>query len=272
MLQEPTRLGVLGWPVAHSRSPAMQNAALAAVGLDAWRYQLLPVPPALFMETVSALPGAGFRGANVTIPHKHAALAVATAPTERARAIGAANTLLFEPDGAIRADNTDAPGDDRLAAVPGRRSPSARPRGGGECTGRRMGAHRRGRGHRLCVEPHRRPGRALVQRAGRDSRARRPARGCPHPLYVQWAGRSGTRRFKHVPVTADDLDRYECVVDFVYTKPAHAGTALVEAARARSIPVVDGFDLLVAQGALAFEQFTSRPAPTELMRAAARGH
>ena len=79
MPPEPTRLGVLGWPVAHSRSPAMQNAALAAVGLDGWRYQLLPVPPALFMETVRALPIAGFRGANVTIPHKHDALAVATA-------------------------------------------------------------------------------------------------------------------------------------------------------------------------------------------------
>ena len=116
MPPEPTRLGVLGWPVAHSRSPAMQNAALAAVGLSGWRYQLLPVPPALFIETVRALPSAGFRGANVTIPHKHAALAAATAPTERARAIGAANTLLFEPDGAIRADNTDAPG--LIASLP----------------------------------------------------------------------------------------------------------------------------------------------------------
>ena len=77
--------------------------------------------------------------------------------------------------------------------------------------------------------------------------------------------------FKHVPVTADGLDRYECVVDFVYTNPAHAGTALVQAARAHSIPSVDGFELLVAQGALSFEQFTGRPAPVELMRDAARG-
>ena len=98
---ERTRLGVLGWPVAHSRSPQIQNAALAAVGLEHWRYQLLPIPPELFEETVRALPAAGFRGANVTIPHKQAALALADAPTDRARAIGAANTLTFE-GGTIR--------------------------------------------------------------------------------------------------------------------------------------------------------------------------
>ena len=61
-----TRLGVLGWPVAHSLSPALHNAALEAVGLSGWRYQLLPVPPELLAETVRALPEAGFRGANVT--------------------------------------------------------------------------------------------------------------------------------------------------------------------------------------------------------------
>ena len=82
------RLGVLGWPVAHSRSPAMHNAALAAPGLDGeLAYQLLPVPPEAFAETVRALPAAGFRGRNVTIPHKEAALALAddAPPTTRAR-------------------------------------------------------------------------------------------------------------------------------------------------------------------------------------------
>ena len=113
---QQTRLGVVGWPVAHSRSPAIQNAALEAVGLSDWRYQLLPVPPELFAETIPALPGAGFRGVNVTIPHKEAALAVATDPTPSAAAIGAANTLVFEPDGRIVADNTDAPG--LIAALP----------------------------------------------------------------------------------------------------------------------------------------------------------
>ncbi len=109
-----TYLGVCGWPVAHSRSPQMHNAALAAVGLRDWRYLRLPLPPDLFAEAVRALPAAGFRGVNVTIPHKEAALALADDATDAARAIGAANTLTFE-DGRIAADNTDAPG--LLAAI-----------------------------------------------------------------------------------------------------------------------------------------------------------
>ena len=76
-----TRLGVAGWPVAHSRSPAMHNAALAAAGLHDWRYLKLPLPPERFAETVRALPAAGFRGINVTIPHKEAALALADEAT-----------------------------------------------------------------------------------------------------------------------------------------------------------------------------------------------
>src|SRR5689334_23991173 len=91
--------GVLGWPVRHSRSPAMHEAGYAALGLDDWRYQLLPVPPELFEETVRGLPGAGFAGANVTIPHKQAALALADEATDSARAIGAANTLTFGAGG-----------------------------------------------------------------------------------------------------------------------------------------------------------------------------
>src|ERR1700736_4713982 len=110
------RLGVVGWPVAHSRSPAMHAAAFAALGLEGWRYQRLPVPPPLFAETVRALGPAGFRGVNVTIPHKRAALAVADTASPVAVAIGAANTLSFAPDGQISAENTDAPG--LLAALP----------------------------------------------------------------------------------------------------------------------------------------------------------
>ncbi len=56
------RLGILGWPVKHSGSPAMQNAALAQLGLNEWHYQRLPVPPEVFDETVGGLPAAGFCG------------------------------------------------------------------------------------------------------------------------------------------------------------------------------------------------------------------
>ncbi len=108
--QVMARLGVLGWPVAHSRSPAIHNAALAALGMHDWRYQRLPVPPPLFAETTRALGSAGFLGANVTIPHKQAALALASRASSAAREIGAANTLTFAADGTIAAENTDAPG------------------------------------------------------------------------------------------------------------------------------------------------------------------
>src|SRR5580692_6128894 len=104
------RLGVLGWPVAHSRSPAMHNAALRALGMEDWRYQALPVPEDLLIETVGAMGQLGFVGANVTIPHKRAALVLAEQASEAAKAIGAANTLMFAPDGTISAENTDAPG------------------------------------------------------------------------------------------------------------------------------------------------------------------
>jgi shikimate dehydrogenase len=100
--------GVLGFPVGHSRSPAMMNAAFADLGLE-WRYVRLPVPPERFAETVRALPGSGYRGANVTIPHKLAAHDLADELSDAARAIGAANTLVFE-DGRTFADNTDAGG------------------------------------------------------------------------------------------------------------------------------------------------------------------
>src|SRR5215218_8454496 len=103
-MKSAPRYGVLGWPVGHSRSPAMMRAA----GLE--RYQRLPVAPAVFADTVRALGAAGFRGANVTIPHKEAALALATTASDAAREIGAANTLSFGEDGSIAAENTDAPG------------------------------------------------------------------------------------------------------------------------------------------------------------------
>ena len=102
------RLAVLGHPVGHSRSPAMHNAAFAELGLgEEWSYEAIDVAPDAFEARVRAMPGEGFAGANVTVPHKGAALAVADELSETAREIGAANTLVFA-DGEIRAENTDA--------------------------------------------------------------------------------------------------------------------------------------------------------------------
>jgi shikimate dehydrogenase len=242
----------------------MHNAALAAAGLVGWRYQLLPVPPELFAETVAALPEAGFRGVNVTIPHKQAALALATHPTPRASAIGAANTLIFEPSGRIVADNTDAPG--LIAALPF--SPGGR-------TALVLGA---GGSARAVVW-------ALRDAGARDVRIwnRTPARA--HALAAELGGSPVDRAapadllvhctasgldplddaFKPLPIDADDVMSYECVVDLVY---GDTETPLVQAARARRVRVVAGREILVRQGALSFELFTGQAAPLELMRGA----
>jgi shikimate dehydrogenase len=241
-----TRLGVLGWPVGHSRSPAMQRAALRAVGLDGWAYQLLPVPPELFDETVRGLPGAGFVGANVTIPHKEAALALADGATPLASAIGAANTLTFT-DAGIEADNTDAPG---LLAAIGDPPESALVLGAGGSA--RAAVH-------------------ALAGAGCDVfvLARTPRRAADLPATVVERAVGAQALVNCTPVGLGDPDElpldpagYELVVDFVYRE---GGTALARAAGGR---VVDGLELLVAQGALSFTKWTGRQAPLDVMRAA----
>jgi shikimate dehydrogenase len=260
-----TRLGVLGWPVAHSRSPDMHNAALRQAGLRGWRYQLLPVSPELFEDVVRALPAAGFRGANVTIPHKLSALELADEPTPRAAAIGAANTLVFE-DGVIHADNTDAPA--LVEALPF--SPAGRSAvvlGAGGSARAAVWALLDAGAAEVRVW-NRTPARA--HRLGEDLSAIPVADVGPADLLVNCTSIGldvSNLAFKQLPLTADELVRYDCVVDFVYRDP---GTELVQAARERGVPVVDGIELLVRQGALSFERFTGHSAAVDAMRAAVR--
>jgi shikimate dehydrogenase len=100
--------GIIGWPVAHSRSPLLHNAWLARHRIDG-AYVPLPVAPADFATAVHGLRAAGLRGANVTIPHKEAAFALCTTLDEAANRAGAVNTLVFTPDG-IHGSNTDGAG------------------------------------------------------------------------------------------------------------------------------------------------------------------
>jgi shikimate dehydrogenase len=99
---------VLGWPISHSRSPALHGHWLARYGIRG-AYVPLAVPPERAEEAIRALPALGFAGANVTIPHKERALAVADEASDRAARIGAANTLVVR-DGRLYADNTDGYG------------------------------------------------------------------------------------------------------------------------------------------------------------------
>ncbi|HEV3379203.1 MAG TPA: shikimate dehydrogenase [Thermoleophilaceae bacterium] len=250
--------GVLGFPVAHSRSPAMMNAAFAELGLD-WRYVKLPVPPERFGETARALPASGFRGANVTIPHKLAAAALADELTPAAAAIGAANTLTFE-EGQVLADNTDAGG--LLDAL------------GEEVHGRRALVLGAGGAGRAAVWALREAGAdvAVWNRTGGRARelagelgvahAERPARHADVLVNATSLGLHG----EDLPARLE-LEPVEVVVDLVYGPEP---TALCRWAEQAGTRVVDGLEVLVRQGARSLEQWTGRPAPLDVMRRAAR--
>jgi shikimate dehydrogenase len=241
----------------------MHNAALAATGLDGWRYVRLPLPPELFVETVRALPAAGFRGVNVTIPHKEAALALADRASDAARAIGAANTLTFE-DGAIVADNTDAPG--LLAALP--EPPQGRTAlvlGAGGA-GRAAAWALRSAGAEVAIW-NRTPERARALAAELGVRAVDAPETADILVNCTSVGMDDPEAtFKALPLAADELRAGSLVVDMVYRT---GGTRLLDIARARGARVVEGLEILVGQGAASFERWTGIQAPREAMREAA---
>jgi shikimate dehydrogenase len=259
-----TRLGVAGWPASHSLSPVMQNAALREAGLDDWHYQRLPLPPELFEETVRALPRRGFRGINVTIPHKEAALVLADEPDETARAVGAANTLTFE-DGRILAANTDVTG---LKSLLGER-----------VKGRRalvLGAGGAGRAAVYALVQlgadvqvwNRTPARAVQvadELAAQAVKTPQPAQIVVNCTSVGLDGAPGA--LKELPLQVDTWHAGHLVVDMVYRV---GGTELVSTARSRGAEVIDGLEVLISQGAASFERWTGRTAPTQAMREAVR--
>jgi shikimate dehydrogenase len=241
----------------------MQNAALAALGLNEWTYQRLPVPPELFDETVRGLPGSGFAGANVTIPHKEAALALATEATPEAQAIGAANTLTFGGDGAIHADNTDG------AAIR-----SVLPDGGRALV---LGAGGSARAAVWALKEagaevtiwNRTPERAVA--LGEELGVWPWTADQPTDTLVNCTAvglDNADDPFANLPITPELLQRATLVVDLAYGPHE---TRLVKAAREAGIATVDGLEILVRQGALSLARWTGRDAPLDVMRDAVAG-
>jgi shikimate dehydrogenase len=279
------RLGVLGWPVSHSRSPAMHNAAFTALRMEGWRYQRLPVRPELFAETTRALGAAGFVGANVTIPHKQAALALADGASETARAIGAANTLTFAPDGRIDAENTDAPG--LIAALEcSPRDKSVLVLGAGGSARAAVWALREAGAREVSVwnRTHERAqalaaelrARAVKEPVSADLLVNCTSVGLERPAAELGVEAGAVERSAREPdtlnllgLTFDQVGEYSYVVDLVYREGAT--TPLLAAARRHGVPTLDGLEILVAQGALSFELWTGREAPLAAMRSAVRG-
>jgi shikimate dehydrogenase len=236
----------------------MMAAAFAELGLD-WRYLKLPVPPERFAETARALPSSGYRGANVTIPHKLAAHALADERTPAAAAIGAANTLTFE-DGRVFADNTDAGGllDAFGEEVHGR---TALVLGAGGA-GRAAVWALRDAGAEVAVW-NRTAERARELAAEMEvAHAERPGSGADVLVNATSLGLHG----EDLPAELEPAPA-AVVVDLVYGDEPTALCRWAEAAGAR---VVEGLEVLVRQGARSLERWTGRSAPLDAMRRAAR--
>jgi shikimate dehydrogenase len=269
------RLAVLGQPISHSRSPAMHAAALAELGLAGeWSYEAIEVTPARFRSRVRGMEGEGFVGANVTVPHKVAALELADQASQAARAIGAANTLSFR-GGRIIAENTDGTG--FLDALP------ARP------AGRRalvLGAGGAARavvwaliedGARVSIwnrTPERAEGIAAEFGASALGPSDEALATGDFDLLVNTTGVGmGTPApagpgldLKALHIHADAIDETQLVVDLAY---GPAPTELTRAAKERGATVVDGLEVLVRQGAASLRIWTGRDPPIETMRRAA---
>ena len=263
------RLAVLGHPVSHSRSPAMQTAALDALGLAGeWAYDAIDVEPDAFEERTRALPGEGFAGVNITIPHKEAALALADEASRAAREIGAANTLSFA-EGRIRAENTDATG--LVAALPA-------PVGGKTALVLGAGGSARAAawalaGEGASVSVWNRTGSRADELAGDlggevTAVSGDQARAGGYEVVVNCTaiGMHDEDPFEHLPIDPERFGPDILLVDLVY---AGSESRLVAEARSRSAEAVDGLEILVRQGAESLRIWTGMDPPLDVMRDAA---
>ena len=259
------RVGLIGWPVAHSVSPAMHQAAFQALDLD-WRYDLRPVRPAELGGRLVELLAEGYRGLNVTVPHKQSVLALPDIEVDRgAAAIGAANTLGKEADGPLWATNTDWRGfaDDLQAH-------------GVDVTGADCLVLGSGGGARAVVYALRQLQAGSIRVVSRDP-----------------AGRSGVVGYERVPALAPRTDLVvNCtplgmwpdvdhspwpegvplppdavVYDLVYNPQQ---TRLMYQAEAAGLRAIGGLGMLVRQGAISLEQWSGQRPPLAPMFAAAR--
>jgi len=272
-----TRLaGVIGWPVAHSRSPRLHGTWLRRYGIDG-TYVPLAVPPERIEAAVRGLQALGFRGANVTIPHKQAALALADHSTSVAERIGAANTLTVRSDGTIEADNTDGYGFLRhlTEAVPDWDA-TARPTivlgAGGAARAVIVALLDAGTPEIRILNRTRDRAEALV--AGFGDRLRVGAL-CDLEAEAAEAGllvnttSLGMAGQPPLAMDCDALPAEAVVYDLVYN-PLETG--LLRSARVRGLRVVDGLGMLLHQAVPGFERwFGQRPQVDRALRETVAG-
>lgn len=265
-MSETVNVGLLGWPVAHSVSPAMHNAAFRAAKLD-WRYVALPVPPERLADEVAQRVAEGWRGFNVTIPHKRAVLSLPQIAeiSPSAAAIGAANTLSVRPDGTLSADNTDWEGfthDVRMYRI----QPD------------QLNCLILGTGGSADAIVY-----ALEQMHARTiTRVSRTPDGRPGVIGYDALAEAAPQANLVINCTplglSPDVDRspwpddvplpdHALLYDLVYNPPV---TALMRRFQRAGLRVFGGLGMLVWQGALAWPRWTDTPPPVDIMFAAAR--
>ncbi|CAN5625210.1 shikimate dehydrogenase [soil metagenome] len=271
MSAAPPLAGVVGWPIGHSRSPRLHGHWLRAYGIDG-HYVPLAVRPEDFAAALPMLPRLGFRGVNVTLPMKEAALGLADVASERAARIGAANTLTFRGS-AVHADNTDGYG---FIASLRQGAPDWRAGVGPALV---LGA---GGAARAIVDALLNEGVPELRLANR-TRARAEGLAAhfgPRVRVVDWGGANALKGAATIVNTttmgmegqpALDIDLSlapdgALVSDIVY---APLVTPLLRAAAARGLLVVDGLGMLLHQAVPGFEQwFGRRPEVDAALRAA----
>lgn len=263
---------LLAHPAGHSISPAMHAAAFAALGLE-HRYRAVDVAPARLAEAVARLREPCMLGANVTIPHKEAVLALMDSLTPAARAIGAVNTVV--PVGrALEGDNTDAEG--FLAALTERGIDPV----GADCVvlgaggaaravvwalagvGARVQIHNRNEARARALQDAMVPfGCVSLLESGQREHA---VRGCALLVNTTSVGMQGATAGS--PLPEGWLPERGAVVDLVYRPPQ---TLLLQRARAAGLETQNGLPMLVHQGAASFRRWLELDPPVGVMRAAA---
>jgi shikimate dehydrogenase len=268
--------GVIGSPVAHSRSPAIHSHWLKTLGIKGY-YIPMDVSQADLEKVLRALPAMGFVGVNVTIPHKEKVLALADIVADRAALIGAANTLIFRADGNIHADNTDGYGfmENLRQGAPGwdpKAGPAAIFGAGGAA--RAVIASLLDVGVPEIRLSNRTKTRAEALRAEFGTRitvvdwvkAGNMLDGAALVVNASSLGMAGKPDLR---VPLDALSPDSVVTDLVYTP---LETSLLATAREIGCRTVDGLGMLVFQAAPAFERwFGKRPAVDEETRRVALG-
>lgn len=265
----PPAACLIGWPAAHSRSPLIHKYWLKAFGIDG-DYRIEAVDPAAFAEFIATLAARGYKGANVTIPHKEQALALSQ-PDDRARAVGAANTLYFS-GGELRATNTDVEGfiNNLDASAPGwDRAEDVIVLGAGGSS-RAVIFGLLDRGIKRVHLANRTPSRTQLL-AGQFGERVRPVAWEAVDTLLPRAGllvNTTSLGMKGQPPLAIDVKRLPAnatVADLVYVP---LETELLKAAKARGLKTADGLGMLLHQAVRGFELwFGQRPAVTPELRA-----